>query len=353
MSVAEEDVLNALRKVEDPDLHRDLVSLGLVKNVRVAANDVSVTVELTTPACPLQGKIKSDVEQAIRGIPGVANVRVEMTANVRSTVSAGTKVSGIKNTVSIASGKGGVGKSTVAVNLAVALAESGACVGLMDADVYGPSIPMMMGLAGKPRVEDNKLVPMAAFGVKVISMGFLIPDDQPVIWRGPMLHGAIQQFLAEVAWGELDYLLVDLPPGTGDVQLSLSQNIPMTGSVFVTTPQDVSLLDVKRGIAMFQKVRVPILGMIENMSYFVCSGCNKRTEIFGYGGGKKAAERLGIPFFGELPIDTDLREGGDTGRPIVVDRPDSVVGKRFREIAGELARGVSITHFGGPAIKLS
>ncbi len=346
MSIPQESVINALKTVQDPDLHKDLVTLGLIKNLKIDGSKVSVTVELTTPACPLKGKIKSDVETALRSVSGVKDIDVQMTANVRSTFSPDKKmIQGIKNVISVASGKGGVGKSTVSVNLAVSLAKTGASIGLMDADIYGPNIPLMVGLSGKPKIEGNRMIPSEKYGVKVMSMGFLVPEDQPLIWRGPMLHGAIQQFLADVMWGDLDYLIVDLPPGTGDVQLSLSQIVPMTGSVFVTTPQAVSLQDVRKGIAMFQKVRVPILGLIENMSYFICSHCHERTEIFSHGGGKLAAEKLGIKFLGEIPIDTRVREGGDMGKPIVIQEPDSEVSQRFLQIAEDLAAQVSIGHF--------
>lgn len=346
MAIAEEDVLNALRTVQDPDLHKDLVTLGLIKEVKISGGKVSVTVELTTPACPLKGKIKQDVENAVLSVAGVSGVDVQMTANVRPAFVAERKgIQGIKNVIAIASGKGGVGKSTVSVNLAVALAKSGASVGLMDADIYGPNIPLMMGLSGKPLAEGNKIIPPQSYGVKVMSMGFMIPEDQAVIWRGPMLHGAIQQFLSDVAWDNLDYLLVDLPPGTGDVQLSLSQAVPLTGSVMVTTPQAVSLQDVRKGIAMFEKVRVPILGLIENMSYFNCSHCGGRTEIFSHGGGRLAAESLGMKFLGEIPIDTKVREGGDTGKPIVVSDPASEAAVCFTKIAEFLAAEVSINLF--------
>ncbi len=347
MAVSEKVLLDALRTVQDPDLHKDLVTLGLIKDLKVEGSRVSVTVELTTPACPLKGKIKSDVEAALHAVTGVKDVDVQMTANVRPAFAADkVKIQGIKNVIAVASGKGGVGKSTVSVNLAISLAKTGASVGLMDADIYGPNIPLMMGLSGKPRMEGNRIIPPESYGVKVMSMGFLIPEDQAVIWRGPMLHGAIQQFLTDVAWGDLDYLLVDLPPGTGDVQLSLSQAVPLTGSVMVTTPQTVSLQDVRKGIAMFQKVRVPILGMIENMSYFVCPHCHERTEIFSHGGGKQAAEGLGIKFLGEIPIDTQLRIGSDCGKPIVAEDPNSGVSKIFLEIAEYLAQQVSIHTFG-------
>lgn len=346
MAIVEEDVLNALRTVQDPDLHKDLVTLGLIKEVKISGGKVSVTVELTTPACPLKGKIKQDVENAVLSVAGVSGVDVQMTANVRPAFVAERKgIQGIKNVIAVASGKGGVGKSTVSVNLAVALAKSGASVGLMDADIYGPNIPLMMGLSGKPLAEGNKIIPPQSYGVKVMSMGFMIPEDQAVIWRGPMLHGAIQQFLSDVAWDNLDYLLVDLPPGTGDVQLSLSQAVPLTGSVMVTTPQAVSLQDVRKGIAMFEKVRVPILGLIENMSYFNCAHCGGRTEIFSHGGGRLAAESLGMKFLGEIPIDTKVREGGDTGKPIVVSDPASEAAVCFTKIAEFLAAEVSINLF--------
>lgn len=346
MAVVEEQVLNALRRVQDPDLHKDLVSLGLIKGLKIDGSKVSVTVELTTPACPLKGKIKSDVEAAVREVDGVRDIEVEMTANVRPTLAPGkSMIQGIKNVLSVASGKGGVGKSTVSVNLAVALAKEGASVGLMDADIYGPNVPLMMGLSGKPQIQSNKMIPFERYGVRVMSMGFLVPEDQAVIWRGPMLHGAIQQFLGDVLWGDLDYLIVDLPPGTGDVQLSLSQAVPMTGALFVTTPQAVSLQDVRKGIAMFQKVKVPILGLVENMSYFLCPHCGDRTDIFSHGGGERAAQALGIKFLGSLPIDTGVREGGDSGKPIVMERPESDFSQKFILIAQALAAQVSISHF--------
>jgi ATP-binding protein involved in chromosome partitioning len=349
MKISEQAVLEALRTVEDPDLHRDLVSLGLVKDLKIDGAKVSLTIELTTPACPLKEKIKKDAENALRSVAGVGEVEIGMTAKVRSSLGGGgERFAGIKNIVAIASGKGGVGKSTMSVNLAVALAQTGARIGLMDADIYGPNIPLMMGLASKPKTDGKKIIPPENFGIKVISMGFLVPEDQAVIWRGPMLHGAIQQFLGDVAWGELDYLLVDLPPGTGDVQLSLSQTVPMTGAVMVTTPQAVSLQDVRKGIAMFQKVRVPILGLIENMSFFICPHCADRTDIFSHGGGRRTADSLGIPFLGELPLDPKVREGSDAGKPLVAAEPGSPMARKFREIAEALAQQVSIMHYSKP-----
>jgi ATP-binding protein involved in chromosome partitioning len=248
----------------------------------------------------------------------------------------------VKNTIAVASGKGGVGKSTVTVNLAVSLALDGANVGLMDADVYGPNIPMMMGVMERPVGVDGKIQPINAYGIKLMSMGFLVEPEQALVWRGPMLHGVIRQFLNDVAWGELDYLLIDLPPGTGDVQLSLAQAAPLTGAVMVTTPQDVALSDVRKGVTAFEKLEVPILGIIENMSYFICPKCGERTEIFSYGGGRKAAEQWQIPFLGEIPLNPDIRFGGDRGHPIVVAKPDSIEAKAFRETAQQVAAKVSV-----------
>ncbi|MBI3597387.1 MAG: Mrp/NBP35 family ATP-binding protein, partial [Nitrospirae bacterium] len=254
--------------------------------------------------------------------------------------------------IAISSGKGGVGKSTVSATLAVALAETGARVGLMDADVYGPNIPMMMGTGKPPSQSGNKLLPAESHGVKIMSMGYLVPEDQPIVWRGPMIHGAIQQFLRDVEWGELDYLLIDLPPGTGDAQLSISQLVPLTGAVIVTTPQNVALHDSKKGLGMFQKVNVPVLGIIENMSYFVCPHCHERTEIFSHGGGKLAAEKLGVPFLGEIPIDTEIRVGGDNGLPLLVSHPDSPTAEAFRKIAKAVAAQISIQNAKRQTLKI-
>jgi len=258
----------------------------------------------------------------------------------------------VKNSIAVSSGKGGVGKTTVAVNLAVALAQMGAKVGLMDADIYGPNVPLMMGVKSAPQPQEEKLQPAEGHGVKLISMAFFVPDDTPMIWRGPMVHGAIQQFLRDVDWGELDYLIVDLPPGTGDAQLSISQLVPLTGAVIVTTPQEVALLDSKKGLAMFKKVSVPVLGIIENMSYFLCPHCHERTEIFSHGGGRQAAEKLGVSFLGEVPIDPAIREGGDAGLPIVVSDPDSPQSEAFRKIAKTLAAAISVQNDRSSALKI-
>ena len=345
MSVTQEQVLSVLRSVQDPDLHKDIVSLGFVKDVRVAGGEVDFTIELTTPACPVRDVMKAEAEQKVAALPGVTAARANMTAAVRARGGFGKQaVPGIKNIVAVGAGKGGVGKSTTAVNLALALAATGAKVGLMDGDVYGPNLPQMLGVTGQPEAgADKTIIPPEAHGVKVMSMGMLVPADQPVIWRGPMLHGAVQQFMRDVAWGELDYLIVDLPPGTGDVSLSMAQSVPVAGAVLVTTPQGVSVSDVRKAVGMFRQLNIPVLGVVENMSYFVCGHCNERTEIFGHGGGARMAEELGIPFLGEVPIDTRVRSGGDEGQPIVVAEPDAPAAQAFRGVAGRVAAQISIS----------
>ncbi|HEV7501951.1 MAG TPA: Mrp/NBP35 family ATP-binding protein [Vicinamibacteria bacterium] len=346
MSVSPEQVLAALRAVQDPDLHKDIVTLGFVKDVKIAGSEVDFTIELTTPACPVKDQMKAEAEGIVRGLPGVSAARATMTADVKARGGFGRQaVPGIRNIIAVGAGKGGVGKSTTAVNLALALHRKGARVGLMDADVYGPNTPQMLGIEGGPDVgEDKKMVPPEGFGIKVISMGMLVPADQPIIWRGPMLHGAVQQFMRDVAWGELDYLVVDLPPGTGDVSLSMAQSVPVAGAVVVTTPQGVSVADVRKAVAMFRQLNIPVLGVVENMSYFVCGHCQERTEIFGHGGGARMAEDLGIPFLGEVPIDTRVRSGGDEGQPIVVAAPESAAGAAFIDIAGRVAAEISKTN---------
>ncbi len=344
MSVDQDQVLAALRGVQDPDLHRDIVTLGFVKDVRIAEGAVDFTIELTTPACPVRDQMKEQAESVVAGLPGVTSARATMTANVRTRGGFGRQeLPGIRNIVAVGAGKGGVGKSTTAVNLAVALAARGARVGLMDTDVYGPNIPQMLGLVAQPEVsEERKMIPPEVAGVKVISMGMLVPPDQPVIWRGPMLHGAVQQFMRDVLWGELDYLVVDLPPGTGDVALSMAQSVPMAGAVVVTTPQGVSVSDVRKAVMMFRQLNIPVLGVIENMSEFVCPHCQGRTEIFGHGGGQAMAVDLGITFLGAVPIDTRVREGGDEGRPIVTAAPESAAARAFVDVAGKVAAQISI-----------
>jgi ATP-binding protein involved in chromosome partitioning len=344
VSVTQEQILSVLRTIQDPDLHKDIVSLGFVKDVRIEGGAVDFTIELTTPACPVKDQMKAEAEQKVAGLPGVDVARAKMTAEVRARGGFGRQaVPGIRNIVAVGAGKGGVGKSTTAVNLAVALARKGARVGLMDTDVYGPNIPQMLGITAQPRVsEEKRIVPPEAHGIKAISMGMLVPPDQPVIWRGPMLHGAVQQFMRDVEWGELDYLVVDLPPGTGDVSLSMAQSVPVAGAVVVTTPQGVSVSDVRKAVAMFRQLNIPVLGVIENMSYFVCGHCHERTEIFGHGGGAQMAKDLGIPFLGEVPIDTRVRSGGDEGAPIVVAAPDAPAAQAFTDLAGRVAAQVSI-----------
>ena len=340
--ITEQAVLAALSKVQEPELHRDLVSLNMVSDIKIDGGKVSFTVTLTTPACPLKGKIESEARQAVLAIPGVSEVDVNLDANV---VSDG-KMRGllqlpVRNAVAVASGKGGVGKSTVAVNLAVALADSGARVGLLDADIYGPNIPTMMGVQRLPPFKDGKLIPPAAYGVKLVSIGLLVPPGQALIWRGPMLHSAIRQFLADVEWGELDYLVIDLPPGTGDAQLSLAQSMPLSGGVIVTLPQQVSLDDASRGVQMFQQLQVPILGVVENMSYLELPD-GQRMDVFGTGGGQKLAAHYRVPFLGGIPMDPAVRVGGDEGAPIVKTLPDSAAARAMRSVAEQIAARLSV-----------
>ena len=347
-SVTEQQVSEALSAIQDPDLHRDIVSLGFVQNIKIQGSKVGLDIVLTTPACPVKDQMRDEATKLIGNLPNVSSVEVNMTSNVTAGQSRVQEnyIPQVKNTIAVSSGKGGVGKTTVSVNLAVALSQTGASVGLLDADIYGPNVPMMMGVkqAGSPQQMGGaeKIQPALGYGVKIMSIGFFVPEETPIVWRGPMIHGAIQQFLRDVAWGALDYLIVDLPPGTGDAQLSVAQLVPMTGAVIVTTPQEVALLDSRRGLAMFQKVNVPALGIIENMSYFACPHCQERTEIFSRGGGRKAAEKLGVPFLGEIPLETAIRIGGDEGRPILVAQPDSSVAQAYRAMAGAVAAQISI-----------
>ncbi len=317
-AVSNEAVLEALSGIQDPDLGKDIVSLGFVKDLRVDGGRVAFAIELTTPACPVKGQMEREARARVAALPGVAEVEVRMTSSVpQAPVGQGSELlPGVRHAVAVASGKGGVGKSTVAVNLAAALAAAGATVGLMDADIYGPSIPIMMGMrTARPSVRDGKLVPLERFGLKLMSLGFIAGDDTPVIWRGPLVGKLVQQFLADVDWGTLDYLVVDLPPGTGDAQLTLTQAAPLAGAVIVTTPQDVALEDVRRGVRMFEKVNVPVLGIVENMAYFICPDCGSRHEIFSHGGGAEAARAFEVPFLGEIPIDPAIRMGGTRGSP--------------------------------------
>jgi ATP-binding protein involved in chromosome partitioning len=347
--VTTEQVLKALGTVIDPDLHKDLVTLGMIKNVVVDGGKVAFTVELTTPACPLRAEIEEMCRQAVAAIEGVEDVAIEMTANVRANVGKGVPTQqplpGVKNIVAVASGKGGVGKSTTAANIACALAQMGAKVGLMDADIYGPSIPIIMGVEDEqPKVDEKKekLLPIERYGVKIISMGFLQPGGSAVIWRGPMVAKAVQQFLRDVQWGELDYLIVDLPPGTGDAQLTLAQAIPLSGAVVIMTPQDLAAAVAVKAVAMFKRLDVPILGIVENMSYFLCPTCNSRHHIFSHGGGEQAAEALQVPFFGAIPLAVDIGMETDEGTPTVVASPDGPYAQIYREVAERIAAQISI-----------
>ena len=343
-AISEADVRKALEVVQDPELGRDLVSLGMIKDIQVRDSAVSFTLELTTPACPLKSELKKAAEEAVRSISGVKDVQINLSARVPKGAGLPEKrqIPGVSNIIAVASGKGGVGKSTVAVNLAVALAQTGAQVGLLDADIYGPSIPIMMGVHEHPTSDGKKLFPIERHGVKMMSIGFLVPQDTAVIWRGPIVMRAVEQLLYDVDWGTLDYLVVDLPPGTGDAQLTLAQKVPVMGAVIVTTPQDVALVDAAKGVNMFQELRVPILGIVENMSYFVCPHCEGRTDIFSHGGGSKVAETLGVPFLGEIPLSMDVRESGDRGVPIVEAEPESPQAEAFRKLAEKVAARVSI-----------
>ncbi len=343
--LSEEIILNSLKQIIDPDLRKDIVTLGFIRDLKIAGGDVAFRIVLTTPACPVKEEMESQAYEIVRALDGVTNVKVTMDAEVPQGrgIANNVAIPGVKNIIAVSSGKGGVGKSTVAVNLAVALAADGAKVGLMDADVYGPNVPMMLGTGyDQPEILNGQLVPIEAHGIKMISMAVLVPPDKPMILRGPMLHGVVRQFLSDVNWGELDYLIVDMPPGTGDVQLSLAQLVPVQGAVLVTTPQEVSLSDVRRAVKMFETVNVPVLGVIENMSYFIAPDTGTRYEIFGRGGGQKLCSEYNLNFLGEVPLGMEVREGGDKGIPVVVSFPDSPQSAAFRHVAEEVARQVSI-----------
>lgn len=315
-TVTVDQVREQLRTVNDPELHKDLVTLNMIKDIAVDNGTVRVHVELTTPACPLKDQIKRDVDQAIKRIDGVQQVEIDWSAQVRSSRPSGTTLPNVKNIVAVGAGKGGVGKSTAAVLLAYGLKRSGAKVGILDADVYGPSIPTLTGIEGaKPKVANDMIIPPTSGGIKIMSIGFMVDRDKALIWRGPMTHGVVKQFLEQVEWGELDYLIVDLPPGTGDVPLSLAQSIPMTGAVVICTPQDVALIDARRAVRMYEQLNVGCLGIIENMSYYLCPKCGHRDELFDHGGAKTAAEDLGVPFLGEIPLNAGIRMYGDSGAP--------------------------------------
>ena len=338
------EVIGALKTVMDPDLHKNIVDLGFVKNMEVKEGRVRFDVELTTPACPVKEQLQTECQTKVKALDGVKEVAVKMTAEVRSTEHSQPVLTGVKNIIAVASGKGGVGKSTVSTNLAVALSLTGATVGLMDGDVYGPSIPKMMGIphSAPKGGPDNKFFPHEYYGIKVVSAGFLTEEGQPLMLRGPMLGGIIQQFLQNVEWGDLDYLIIDLPPGTGDVQLTLTQKAPLSGGVIVTTPQQVSLIDAEKGVKMFEQVKVPVLGVIENMSYFICDGCDKKHYIFKSGGGVKLAEQFKVPFMGEIPIIDAVVTGGDNGIPVIMSSPNSPASIAYKKLAGQVAAQLSI-----------
>ncbi len=376
-----EQVLDALRVVQDPDLHQDIVTLGFITKNEVDGGKVAVTINLTTPACPLKEKIKGDADAAIRSVPGVTDVDIELTAVVKGQGGGvGSKLpEGVAHIIAVSSGKGGVGKSTVTVNLACALAETGARVGILDCDVYGPDIPMMMGLAGQPQSDGKKIQPKERHGVKTMSIGYLVEDDKPIMWRGPMIHKFIEQFLNDVEWGGLDYLLVDMPPGTGDAQISLAQVVPLSGAVLVTTPQAVSTFDVAKAVAMFKQVNVEVLGIVENMAGFAVEGTSPGAagssidfrfgdhtetvqvdgegrfgtvvDIFGTGGGERLSAKFGFPVLGSIPLNPSVRVGGDGGDPVVVSAPQSLLADRFREVAGKFAQRLAMKAFSLPILQ--
>jgi ATP-binding protein involved in chromosome partitioning len=363
--LTEKDVLTALSQVQEPDSGKDLVALNMVKNVQVEGATVNLNLEFKQAGYPYKEQIQENVKKAILGLSGVEAVNVNIQTpdplKVISSQPQQTPPSGppkmqsqptmppqrqnvvpdAKHTIAVASGKGGVGKTTVAVNLAVSLAQTGATVGLLDADIYGPNVPIMMGINQKLQTRNNKIAPLERYGVHMVSVGFITEGDAAIIWRGPLVGRMIQQFLQDVDWGELEYLVIDLPPGTGDAQLTLTQVVPLTGAIVVTTPQDVALSDAKKGINMFRKVEVPVLGVVENMSYFVCPHCDQRTEIFDHGGGKKASEKFNVPFLGEIPLDTNIRIAGDQGTPIIISNPDSPVSAAFKNLADAVVEQIN------------
>jgi len=343
-AIPESAVLDALRTVQEPELGGDLVTRNMVRDLAIDGSHVAFTIELTTPACPLKDQIEAEARRALEPV-GVTDVAISWGATVRRAAprSAEQLLPGVKNVLAVASGKGGVGKSTVSVNLAVALARAGASVGLLDADITGPNIPMMLGVDGQPVAsENNRIVPLERHGVKVISIQFFVPEGQPIVWRGPLIGGAISQFLRDVEWGELDYLVVDLPPGTSDAQLTLAQAVPISGTVLVTTPQDVALSDVGKALAMLERLNVPVIGIIENMSAFVCPHCGEVTEIFGRGGGERFATEHNLDLLGKIPLDVTVRQGGDAGVPAVAQREPGAAAEALEKVAGQIAARMSI-----------
>jgi len=339
----EDQILTALKSVIDPDLNKDIVTLGFIKNLKIDGAAVSFDLELTTPACPIKDQLKSECETNIKAL-GAESVAINMTSQVRKSAPATVEaLKDIKNIIAVASGKGGVGKSTTAVNLAIGLSQSGASVGLLDADIYGPSIPMMLGIDEKPKMESqNKILPLEAHGIKLMSMGFLADENTPLIWRGPMVHNILQQFLKMVVWGEMDYLIIDMPPGTGDAQLTLSQSASLSGAVIVTTPQDISLLDARKGLKMFESVKVPVIGIVETMGTYHCPHCNKTSDIFSHGGAKRVSDELGVHLLGQIPLDPQIVQSGDSGTPIVLAYPDSASSIAYQDFTGKVAQEISI-----------
>ncbi len=346
---SQEQVLAELAKIRDPDLGRDVVSLGMIKNLAIEPDGrVHFIFELTTPACPVRDQFQSQARELVGALPGVTAVDLKMTANVRPAFmrpQASEMIPGVKHVIAVASGKGGVGKSTVATNLAAALGQAGAAVGLLDADIYGPSVPAMLGTQQQPRVVDQKLVPLESHGLKLMSIGFIAGADKAMVWRGPMVSRAIQQMLADVHWGSLDYLVIDLPPGTGDASLTIAQSVPLTGVAIVCTPQEVALDIAIKALQMFRSLNVTPLGLVENMSWYICPDCGHEHHIFAHGGAQKAAERLGVPFLGAIPLEEGIREDADAGHPVVTSRPDSAGAKAFREMAAQVAARVSVQSF--------
>ncbi|GIW06865.1 MAG: iron-sulfur cluster carrier protein [Dehalococcoidia bacterium] len=345
--LSEAAVLRALSNVQEPELHKDLVTLNMVRNIQIEGGEVRFTVVLTTPACPLRGQIENEARAAVAAIPGVSRVTVDFTSDVSRRFSRADEplIPGVRNVIAVASGKGGVGKSTVAVNLAIGLAQAGARVGILDADIHGPNVPLMMGVTRQPvKGPNDKILPPVRYNVRIMSIAFFMSADTPAIWRGPMVHSAIQQFLRDVEWGELDYLVIDLPPGTGDASLTVAQLLPSARAVIVTTPQDVALLDAGRSLAMFRKLNVPVLGVIENMSFFHCPHCGERTDIFGHGGGAAAAQEQGLKFLGSIAIDPAIRLGSDSGKPVTIANPESATAASFREVASQVAAAISVAN---------
>jgi ATP-binding protein involved in chromosome partitioning len=349
----EDQVLAELRKVQDPDLRKDIVTLGFIRNLKIEGSAVRFDLNLTTPACPVKDQMRDQAIALVKSIPGIETVDIHMTSEVRQAPALDrTALKSVRNIIAVGSGKGGVGKSTIAVNIAASLGAAGARVGLLDGDIYGPTTPIMLGIETPPKSVGTRITPQTAAGLKFMSMGLLVKTDQPLIWRGPMATKALQQCLFDVDWGELDYLVIDLPPGTGDVHLTLAQAIPLTGAVIVSTPQDVGLRISMKTLRMFQQTRIPILGIVENMSYYICPHCDSKDYIFGHGGGSRAAAELGIPFLGEVPLDLAIRTQSDAGAPIVIAQPEAASSKMLREIAEKVAAQVSIRAFEAPVLEV-